>query len=260
MKLPTSQERRILTYAAAGALGSLALGVAAKGSFQKAHLLAMAGTATLLVPTLLRNSGWFGSVITSFPTSEPEVWLTIDDGPHPENTPEMLDVLGSHQAKATFFGIGERILKWPHLARAITEAGHHLQNHTFSHPAASFWAALPARAREEISLCSDAILETTGISSLQFRAPAGIANPFVHASMESAGLRMIGWSASGLDGIPHRPERVVQKILRDVRPGAIILLHEGTLAGLSPGTRARTLEAVLRGLKTQGYRAILPFL
>jgi peptidoglycan/xylan/chitin deacetylase (PgdA/CDA1 family) len=199
-------------------------------------------------------------VITSFPTTQKEVWITIDDGPHPENTPEILAVLASYHAKATFFGIGEKILQWPHLARAIKAAGHQLQNHTFRHPVASYWAALPNRAEREIIRCSDAIFQSTGERPLQLRAPAGIANPFVHASAQKAGLQMIGWSAAGLDGLPHNPQWVVQKILQAVRPGAIILLHEGSLRGLPAGTRARTLERLLQGLTERGYRAILPML
>ena len=258
MKSLSPQHRRILTYAATGVLGSAAARQAAIGSFQSAHYLAMVGTAALLLPTLLRNSQWFGSITTNFPTSRREVWITIDDGPHPEHTPEILEVLGTHAAKASFFGIGRRILQWPHLACAITSAGHQLQNHTFSHQTGSFWAALPDRARREIALCSNAIAQTTGTEAIQFRSPVGIANPFVHAAAEQAGLRMIGWSANGLDGLPHQPERVVQKILRDVRPGAIILIHEGDLPGLRKGSRARTLEALLRRLSGLGYEAVVP--
>ena len=69
---------------------------------------------------------------------------------------------------------------------------------------------------------------------------------------------MVGWSASGLDGIAHVPERVVERILSTLRPGCIILLHEGPLFGLRPGTRARTLEAVLKGLKERGYETVIP--
>lgn len=260
MKLFSPQNRRILTYAASGILGGAAARQAAAGSFQSAHYFAMASTAALLLPTLIRNSRCFGSVTTDFSTSRREVWVTIDDGPHPENTPEILEVLGNHGAKATFFGIGRNILQWPHLARAVISEGHQLQNHTFHHQAGTFWAALPNRVRKEIELCNSAIRQTTGVESFQFRAPVGIANPFVHAIAEQAGLQMIGWSATGLDGIPHQPERVVQKILRNVRPGAIILIHEGSLPGLRKGVRAQTLDALLRKLSENGYKAVVPSL
>ena len=71
---------------------------------------------------------------------------------------------------------------------------------------------------------------------------------------------MIGWSATGLDGISHQPEHVVQKILRDVRPGAIILIHEGSLPGLRKGVRAQTLDALLSKLAENGYEAVVPSL
>lgn len=249
-----------MTYAASGVLGGAAVTQAAIGSFQNAHYLAMAGSAAFLVPTLIRNCQWFGSITTDFATSRREVWITIDDGPHPENTPEILEVLGIYAAKATFFGIGRNILRWPHLARAILSEGHQLQNHTFNHQLGTFWAALPNRVRKEIELCSNVITRTTGIEPIQFRAPVGIANPFVHAIADNSGLQMIGWSANGLDGIPHQPERVVEKILAKVRPGTIILIHEGALPGLRPGTRAQTLEALLRKLIGMGYTAVVPTL
>lgn len=249
-----------MSYGAAGVLGGGALREGIHGAFFNAHYLAMAGSAALVFPTLVRNSSWFGPVITRFATEEREVWLTIDDGPNPADTPEILDVLARYGARATFFGIGEKIARWPDLAMAITGAGHQLQNHTMHHQAGSFWAALPARAKREMLQCNEVIAQTTGALPTQFRAPVGLANPWVHAAAERAGLQLIGWSATGLDGIPHTPERVVAKILHAVKPGSIILIHEGSLPGMRPGTRARTLEALLWKLSFQGYRVIVPTL
>jgi len=255
---PTS--RRLISYSVAGILGGAALRQGVRGAFSSAHYLALAGTAALLLPTLKRNSSWFGPVITRFSTQERTVWLTIDDGPDPIDTPEILDVLARYDARATFFGIGEKIARWPHLAVAITNAGHQLQNHTMHHHAGSFWAATPERARREILLCSEVIEQTTGTAPTQFRVPVGLANPWVHAAAEKARMKLIGWSASGLDGISHSPERVVAKILHAVRPGSIILIHEGSIPRMRPGTRARTLEALLQRLSSQGYRMIIPVL
>ena len=250
--------RRFLTCSTAGVFGLSALREALGGSYAAAHALALAGSSAFLLPTLIRNCSWYGPVITRFPTTRREVWLTIDDGPDPAETPGMLEVLARHGAVATFFGIGERILAHPDLARSVLEAGHCLENHTQTHPSASFWIATPGRAQREITACSNAILNVTGRSPRFFRSPVGLANPFVHAATESAGLLMTGWTAAGLDGIPHEPERVVARIMKRVRPGAIILLHEGSLPGMPPGTRGRTLEMLLQRLNNEGYGTCLP--
>lgn len=247
-----------MTLGSAGVLGSLAVQQLSAGSLSRAHLLAIAASGVLLGPTLVRNCQWYGPIVRGFSTDQREVWLTIDDGPDPQNTPEILDLLTRYNATATFFCIGEKIAKWPHLAKAIAAEGHQLQNHTFTHPTGSFWAATPKRARQEIERCRLIIADTVGITPTQFRTPVGLSNPFVHAEVERAGLSMIGWSIAALDGIPHEPNRVVQKILHSFFPGGIILLHEGALCGMPQGTRARTLESILQGLEAQGFSTVIP--
>ena len=212
----------------------------------------------ILLPTLWRNSDWLGPVRQRFLTAQNEIWLTIDDGPNPHETPEILDVLSAHQAKATFFVVGKNVARWPHLAQMIVERGHSIQNHTFHHRSATFWAATPAVVRREIALCNEAIFAATGITPTQFRPPVGIANPFVHAEVEKVGLDMIGWSASGNDGVAHKPAKVLEKIRRGVNPGAIVLLHEGPLRGLAIGERARTLRTLLVELESRGFHTVLP--
>lgn len=252
--------RRQLTFAAIGALTGNAIVKLVRGNSGRAHDLALAATTLFLAPTLIRNCPWYGDVVTRFRTSKKEIWLTIDDGPDPHDTPEILEVLRRHQARATFFVIGRKVMKYPSLARAIIEAGHDLQNHTYSHPACCFWSASPRDAEKEICLGSAAIHTVTRTKPSLFRAPAGLANPFVHAAAEKAGLTVIGWSASGNDGIPHDPDIVLSHIMRRLRPGTIILLHEGPVAGMRPGTRAQTLDRLLSQLHLRGYRTVRPHL
>jgi peptidoglycan/xylan/chitin deacetylase (PgdA/CDA1 family) len=140
----------------------------------------------------------------------------------------------------------------------IVEQGHSIQNHTFHHRSATFWAATPAIVRREITLCNEAIFAATGTTPTQFRAPVGMANHFVHTEVEKAGLELIGWSASGNDGVAHKPAKVLEKILRRVNPGAIVLLHEGPMPGLAVGERARTLRALLVALESRGFRTVVP--
>lgn len=253
-----ARKRRKLTLGAAGFAAVAAAVSARRGRMARAHHLAFASTAALLAPTLIRNCGWFGEVKKNFPTNERLIWLTIDDGPDPENTPAILDVLEHHDAKASFFVIGRRVLQHPELTRQISAAGHQLQNHTWSHPGRTFWAAGPRRAVQEIRSCSRIIFETTGVKPSLFRAPAGLANPFVHAAAEHAGLRMLGWSACGFDGIPHCPDAVLRRILGRIQPGAVVLLHEHQIPSLEQGARARTLDRLLHRLRERGYGTIIP--
>lgn len=251
-------ERRRFTLAAAGFLAGAATTEFAKGKHRNAHRFGAAAATAFLVPTLLRNCTWWGPVKKTFAAKENEVWLTIDDGPDPTETPRILDVLREFDARATFFCIGRRVNARPDLARAMVDAGHDVQNHTFSHSAFTFWAATPRRAAREIELGSEAIRQATGREPSLFRAPAGLGNAFVHAAAARARLRMVGWSAAGRDGIAHDPEEVLRRILGNIRPGSIILLHENRLAGMAAGQRSRTLERLLAGIDQLQLRTTLP--
>jgi peptidoglycan/xylan/chitin deacetylase (PgdA/CDA1 family) len=211
----------------------------------------------LVFPCVVRNSQWFGSVEKNFAARGNQVRLTIDDGPDPRQTPQILDLLAREGVRAEFYVIGKKAAAHPALCRRMRDEGHLVQNHTFSHPAASFWAAGPSRARREIAQCSEAIHQAVGTAPTRFRAPVGMANPFVHLAARDAGLRLAGWSASGNDGVPHNPARVIAKISAALRPGAIILLHESHLPGMREGQRACTLESVLASVHGHGFSFVL---
>jgi peptidoglycan/xylan/chitin deacetylase (PgdA/CDA1 family) len=216
------------------------------------YLTACAGWM-LVLPGVIRNCGWFGRVLKNFPTRQRELLLTIDDGPEPGQTPQILDALAKAQVRAVFFVIGKKVEAHPALCRRMVEEGHSVQNHTYSHPSATFWSAGPRRAAQEIERCTLAIQKATGRMPVQFRTPVGMANPFVHLAAESCGLKIMGWSATGHDGIAHDPARVVERIRRSATPGGIVLLHESHLRGMREGERACTLSGLLNTLRTDGY-------
>src|SRR5262249_18320441 len=146
--------------------------------------------AAFAISATLGNCAWFGPVVTEFATERREVWLTIDDGPDPEDTPRLLDLLDEAGAKATFFLIGDRAQRYRSLVGNIVRRGHGLGNHTQTHPTGSFWAAGPRRAQREIQAAQSSIGHPTSL----FRAPVGMANIFVHRAARENGLTMIGWS------------------------------------------------------------------
>ncbi|MFZ1218650.1 MAG: polysaccharide deacetylase family protein [Chthoniobacterales bacterium] len=212
----------------------------------------------LLYATLRANCQWWGPVIRSFQTSEPEVWLTIDDGPSPAHTIPMLDLLDRFEARATFFVIGTHAEKNPRLLTEILIRGHELANHTFIHPSGMFWAATPGRVASEIDLCAEMLRAAPDRPARLFRTPAGLKNMFVHPELARRGLALIGWTVRGLDTIRRNPEVVAARVLREVKPGAIILLHEGKRVAKDADFNPRCLELTLSGLAERGYRCVIP--
>jgi peptidoglycan/xylan/chitin deacetylase (PgdA/CDA1 family) len=212
----------------------------------------------LLIPTLLANCQWFGPVIRSFETTEPEVWLTIDDGPSPAHTPAILDLLERFAARATFFVIGKNAEQYPHLITAILTRGHEIANHTYTHPSGTFWMAGPRRIAREIDLCAELLRAAPDRPARFFRAPVGLKNLFVHPELQLRGLALVGWSVRGLDTIRRDPANVASRIMSEAKPGAIIVLHEGHRVESNPEFNLHCLELTLTALTEHGYRCVIP--
>ncbi len=210
--------------------------------------------ALWLWATLIPACEWFGPVITSFPTPHNEVWLTLDDGPDPVETPLLLELLDQHQAKATFFFIGSKAAQYPELVRAVQRRGHGIGNHTMTHPAAWFWAYLRHAVRGEIVHCNEMFFKITGTKPTLFRAPAGLKNGFVHSVLGDEKMKLVGWSVRGFDGVRCDPARVLERLQHGVRPGAILLVHEGR------GTSMKIVRELLTWLDERGYQCVLPSL
>ena len=179
----------------------------------------------LLAGTLNPSSRLFGPVQTHIKKG---IWLTLDDGPDPANTPAILDLLDRHEAKATFFVIGEKAQKHPELIREIHRRGHQIGNHSWSHPRAIFWCLGPIATQSEIVKCQRVIEDIIGQAPKVFRAPVGHSNFFVHPVLRQEGLKLVGWSSRGFDGVASQPEEVLRRIRATAGEGGIILAHEGT--------------------------------
>ena len=203
---------------------------------------------------VLGPKSWlYSPVLVRLPTGQRCVWLTIDDGPSAE-TPAVLDLLDAHAAKATFFVVGERALARPDLVHEIVRRGHTLGNHSATHPAGRFWALGPRRMDDEITRTQRILQEMTGVAPRWFRAVVGFANPFVSAPLKRHGLARVAWTARGFDAVIADPRKVLALIERQLRPGAIVLLHEGA----PHGRNVETLALVLQRLQALGYGSVLP--
>src|SRR6516162_10679027 len=126
--------------------------------------------------------------------------ITIDDGPDPEVTAPVLDLLDEHGARATFFCIGERVERYPALARTIVRRGHEIANHTYGHPM-RFSLLGPRGVEREIARGQAAIGAATGEVARFFRAPAGLRNPFLEPALARADLQLVSWTRRGFDTV-----------------------------------------------------------
>jgi len=174
------------------------------------------------------------------------VAITLDDGPHPEVTPQVLDLLDRYHAQATFFCVGRKVEEHAELAREIVRRGHQIGNHTYAHSNA--FAFHGARGmRLEIERGQQAIERVTGRLPALFRAPAGIRNPFLEPVLCRLGLHLTAWTRRGFDTVTADPVRVAQRLTRGLAAGDILLLHDGRSAR-NAGGRPVVLEALPRVL------------
>jgi peptidoglycan/xylan/chitin deacetylase (PgdA/CDA1 family) len=215
--------------------------------------LMLASHALFMVPVFLPNSRFYAPVLSRLPGAPAQVWLTIDDGPSAQ-TPDVLDLLDRHQAKATFFLVGERALARPDLVHEIVRRGHSLGNHSHRHPQGRFWRLGPATMAAEIAECQQALTAITGQAPRWYRSVVGMTNPFVAPALMQWGLTRVGWSARGYDGVDCHPDTVVARIVPDLAAGSIVLLHEGA----AHGHTLVILDRVLAAVAARGLRAALP--
>jgi peptidoglycan-N-acetylglucosamine deacetylase len=198
----------------------------------------------------------FGPVVARVRADQPVVALTFDDGPS-AYTAQVLDILARYQVKATFFVIGMNVEKYPDLARRIVAEGHAIGNHTYSHPLLGP-VEIPSRFEHELERADLAIEAATGVRTRLFRPPRGLRSPWMMRRARSDGYQVVTWSVSP-DDWRHPPSSViVQRVLDRVRPGAIVLLHDGLETRASPHQEntVAALPAILAGLQARGYRFV----
>jgi peptidoglycan/xylan/chitin deacetylase (PgdA/CDA1 family) len=147
----------------------------------------------------------------------------------------VLDLLDEHEARATFFCIGERVDRHPALARAIVARQHEIGNHTYRH-LMRFSLLGPRGLAQEIGRAQEAIGTATGEVARFFRAPAGLRNPFLEPVLRRANLQLVSWTRRGFDTVSGSAGRVLDSLTRDLQGGDILLLHDGHAARTSSGS------------------------
>ncbi len=191
------------------------------------------------------------------PTGRNEVALTFDDGPDPETTPLVLDVLDRHGAFASFFCIGKQAEIHPALVRDIVRRGHTVENHTNRHP--NHFAAMSLSGmRGEIAAAQSTLATIAGTPPVFFRAPMGFRSPLLEPVLAGQGLRLVSWTRRALDGLRSEPTAAANRLRRGLAAGDVLLLHDGR-AARAPDGRAvvlNVLPGLLDHLAARGLRSV----
>lgn len=206
------------------------------------------------------RSHWLGPNWTRLPAASAarqEIALTIDDGPDPRVTPQVLDLLDCYAARATFFCIGEQALRHPELCREIVRRGHAVENHS-QHHRHHFSVMGPRGMGREVQAAQHTLTRVCGEPPRFFRAPAGLRNPFLQPVLAGLGLQLASWSARGFDTRIRDAAKVRATLLRRLKPGAIVLLHDGHAATTAHGVPVilEVLPGLLEAATTAGLRTV----
>lgn len=192
------------------------------------------------------NSQFFVKTECSFPAEGRQVMLTFDDGPDPEKTPQILALLKKYDAKGVFFCIGHKVDAHPETARLVVESGHQVGSHSYEHGYLFDLKSAPD-VETDLTRAHYAIGEATGIEPVLFRPPYGVTNPNIAKALKMFDYRVIGWNLRSFDTLIHEPQKLEKRVLKRIRPGSIILLHDTAPAVLP------VLESILRHLHENGY-------
>lgn len=185
-------------------------------------------------------------------TSQKAIALTFDDGPWPNSTSQVLDVLKKSNVKATFFIVGMQVQKYPQLVKQVVANGHAIGNHTWSHQYDHYNASAAAR---EIDRTAELVYKTTGVKTSLFRPPAGILNNGLVTYAHEKKYAVVMWSVDSKDWRSRRTTKqaFIDNVLKEAKPGGIVLLHDGG------GDRSNTVQALpqlIAQLKKHGYKFV----
>lgn len=194
---------------------------------------------------------WHGEI------SQPKVALTFDDGPNEPYTSEILDILKRYNVKATFFVLGKNVERYPDVTRRIAEEGHAIGNHTYDHP--YLFIQSKSHIQNEIQRAEECIFKATNKRTNLFRSPYGADNNWVYHVVKEIGYITIEWSVTGHNGGKKIPQdKIVRNVLREVKNGAIVLLHDGDrlIKGADRRDMVKALPVIIESLQQKGYQLV----
>ena len=209
---------------------------------------------------LLPRTHWIGRNMTRLPPSaraRREIAITVDDGPDPDVTPRLLDLLDERGCTATFFVIGERVLKHPDLCREIARRGHAVENHSMTHTPRFALQTIDGY-RREVHAAQETIVRVAGSEPRFFRAPMGFRNPLLDPVLHDAGLTLAAWTRRSFDTKQRDPRVVAARLTRGFAAGDILLLHDGHAARTAHGVPVllEALPRILDDARRLGLRSV----
>jgi len=201
------------------------------------------------------SSTLYGPVTAHGGREERMVALTFDDGPNVPATTEILDVLRQEDVRATFFVTGAGATVAPDVVRRAVTEGHVVGNHSFRHKKRD---AFCQWNYEEAVKTQRAIEAAAGVTPALYRPPNGFHTPWQLRAVRDAGMRTIVWDVDPYDWKDPAPETIVRRVLNDVQPGSIVLLHDGmdTRQGADRSATLAALPLLIRALRERGYRLV----
>jgi peptidoglycan/xylan/chitin deacetylase (PgdA/CDA1 family) len=250
-----------LLTASAGIHLAAALALAAAPRHWQLAAAALVGDHALLAGAgLWPSSRLLGPNLSRLPEAAArrgEVALTFDDGPDPQVTPAVVERLERHGVRASFFCIGRRVEAHPEVVAELARRGHQVENHSYSHPHA-FACYASAALRRQVRLAQEALARASGSRPRFFRAPAGFRNLLLERELAASGLALTSWTRRGFDTVSRDPRRIARRLLRGVRGGDVLLLHDGSAARDRHGVPVvlEALSRLLDELAARGLRAV----
>lgn len=221
--------------------------------------LALAATAAAVAAgyqTMSPTGSWYGKAFHGVGRGSRKIALTFDDGPNDPHTGTLLDVLSRHGVRATFFLIGRYVEQRPDIVRSIAERGHAIGNHTFTHPLLTFESG--QRVRDEVVRCRQAVTDAVGTHSNLFRPPWGGRRPGVFPLVRQLGLIPVMWNVMGYDWKAPSAEYIEKKVIRGIRGGDVVLLHDGghRAFGTDRSATVKATDALISRYKNEGYEFV----
>jgi peptidoglycan/xylan/chitin deacetylase (PgdA/CDA1 family) len=195
------------------------------------------------------GSNFFIKIICSANTSEKEIAISFDDGPATNHTPEILQLLKQANLKAAFFCIGNRIAGNENILQQIKEDGHIIGNHSYSH---HFWFDMFSSKKmlNDLKLMDEELKRVTGLQPKLFRPPYGVTNPNLKKAIIQGNYTPVGWSARSMDTVIKDEKKLLDKIVKSLKPGAVFLFHDTSAATLN------VLPAFIKEVKNRGYHIV----
>ena len=207
--------------------------------------LAVVYLATVVYGVFTVRADFFLSLFNEGAASDKRIALTFDDGPS-ENTKAVLDILKKYNIKATFFLIGSKVALHQEVLKRLVEEGHQVGNHTYNHSKSTGFYAV-SKLNKELESTRAVVKNYTGLNMKLYRPPFGVTTPNLAKVVSQLRLNVIGWSVRSFDTTRQSAESIIQRVLKQAKPGSVVLLHDDR------EKCARVLETIIPHLLKQHY-------